>query len=98
EFHCEQVIQALQRGKPVLVEKPLCATSQELQQIETVCRKCSAPFLMVAENYYYKPIQRRIRTVIGNGGIGEVREVYFQKHKSQRAIHWRQKYGALLEG
>ncbi len=55
EFHKDQIIKSLEAGKAVLVEKPMCISEEEISEIEEVFRKQKNPFLMVAENYYYKP-------------------------------------------
>ena len=53
QFHAQQVIAALQAGKAVLAEKPLCLSPEEVAAIEQVLP--GRPLLMVAENYNYKP-------------------------------------------
>ena len=55
-LHAPMVLQALQAGKHVFVEKPLCITSEELERIETFYR-CheQAPVLMTGFNRRFSP-------------------------------------------
>ena len=56
-LHARQVIAALEAGKHVFVEKPLCMTEEELQQIISVYQKESGPrpALMVGFNRRFAP-------------------------------------------
>lgn len=95
-FHAEQTLAALQAGKAVLVEKPLCASREELAAIEQALP--GRPFLMVAENYYYKPSLALLRGLIASGTIGTVRSAEVQKLFTQETAGWKSQCGALLEG
>ncbi len=96
QFHAGQVIAALQAGKAVLVEKPLCASPAELDAIEQALP--GRRFLMVAENYYYKPSLSLLKEIIASGAIGQVRSVEVQKLFTQETGGWKSQCGALLEG
>jgi len=99
EQHLQQVLTALAAGKPVMVEKPLCISPQELQQIEVAL--AAAPkgaSLLVAENYYYKPSLALMRDTITWDGIGAVQSMNVKKLTQQQATSWKAAYGALLEG
>lgn len=98
EYHAEQIIQALQANKAVLVEKPLCISSEEVAQIEIVLEQVEYPLLMVAENYYYKPSLSYIKQLIRMGMIGDVQSVAVKKMTTQKATGWKNAHGALLEG
>jgi predicted dehydrogenase/threonine dehydrogenase-like Zn-dependent dehydrogenase len=56
-LHARQVIAALEAGKHVFVEKPLCMTEEELQQIISVYQKDGGhpPALMVGFNRRFAP-------------------------------------------
>ncbi len=56
-LHARQVIAALEAGKHVFVEKPLCMTEEELQQIISVYQKEGGPrpALMVGFNRRFAP-------------------------------------------
>lgn len=98
EHHVPQAAAALQRGKGVLVEKPLCANPSELAAMEkAVATHPEVPFL-VAENYYYKPSLRLLQWIIAQGFIGSPQSIRVRKCFTQRAAGWKSSYGALLEG
>jgi predicted dehydrogenase len=97
EHHTEAVLAALAADVPVLVEKPLCPTVQELGRIEAAAT-ASRAFVMVAENYYYKPSLALMREAIAWDGIGAVRSLQVKKLTQQAAGSWKAAYGALLEG
>ncbi|MCC7261967.1 MAG: Gfo/Idh/MocA family oxidoreductase [Candidatus Latescibacteria bacterium] len=96
QFHAQQVIAALQAGKAVLAEKPLCLDPEELAAIAQVLP--GRPFLMVAENYYYKPSLALCRELIGAGAIGQLRSATVKKLTRQTPVGWKDQHGALLEG
>lgn len=96
QFHAQQVIAALQAGKAVLAEKPLCLTPEEVAAIEQTLP--GRPFLMVAENYYYKPSLLLFKGLISTGAIGQLRSVEVKKCFGQETAGWKSQYGALLEG
>jgi predicted dehydrogenase len=98
EHHTEQISSALEAGKCVLVEKPMCATPAEVAHLEETVQAYPDCFLMVAENYYYKPSLMIIKDLIDQGYIGELKAVKVQKHTAQVTSGWKNAYGALLEG
>ncbi len=98
EFHKEQVFRSLKAGKAVLVEKPMCVSREEVDEIEGVLREVPDSLLMVAENYYYKPSLARIQQIVQDGSVGKVESVSVQKLFTQEASGWKRRYGALLEG
>jgi len=66
-LHAPMVLDALQAGKNVFVEKPLCLTSQELKSIEEAVanQKLSySPILMVGFNRRFSPFARKIKEMI----------------------------------
>ena len=98
EYHAEQTIAALGAGKSVLVEKPLCASAAEVDQIEVALQEGRPHFVMVAENYYYKPSLAQLKQMMVAGVVGAVRRFEVQKLTQQVASGWKSGYGALLEG
>jgi predicted dehydrogenase len=98
-FHKEQIIASLRAGKAVLVEKPMCISSAEIDEIEKTLEETAGNgFLMVAENYYYKPALKKIKQLLKERIIGEVRSVFVKKRFRQSATSWKSQYGALFEG
>ena len=99
EFHCAQTVAALRAGKSVLVEKPLCISALELAEIEAAAKnQMPQSFLMIAENYYYKPSLRQIKRLLTADQVGAVERVDVKKLFNQTSAGWRTKYGSLLEG
>lgn len=68
ETHAKYVIQALQAGKNVFVEKPLCLTIQELEEIERVLNQPDTPLLMVGFNRRFSPLTIKARQLIESIG------------------------------
>jgi predicted dehydrogenase len=96
-LHLEWSKRALDAKKHVMVEKPPYRTVAELDQ---VARRASevGRRVMVAENYFYKPVTRRVRALISEGAIGEVLFLHVNALKTQPVTGWREDEGALLEG
>jgi len=60
--HARQVVDALKHGKHVFVEKPLCLTIEELEQIEAALFETKGErLLMVGFNRRFSPAARRVR-------------------------------------
>ncbi|MDE2888175.1 MAG: Gfo/Idh/MocA family oxidoreductase [Gemmatimonadota bacterium] len=98
EFHKDQVIRALSAGKDVMVEKPMCVTPEEVEAVGAAVASHPEALLMVAENYYYKPLLKRIRALTVEQRIGDIRSIYVKKMFTQATAGWKRQYGALLEG
>ncbi len=98
QAHCEQILQALEADKAVLVEKPLCATPRQLEQVEQALARRPGARLMVAENYYYKPSVRLLKDLLAQGAIGPLLSATVRKTFRQDSAGWKTELGALLEG
>ena len=96
--HQEQTVAALRAGKSVLVEKPMCVTAGEVGAIEAALNARQDCFLMVAENYYYKPSLDLMKKLIAGGFIGRIETVDVRKRFAMEATGWKRECGALLEG
>ena len=73
--HYEVTKQALQAGKPVLCEKPLVMTTAEAEDLVATARENN---VLLAENLWtrFLPIYDRLREIVAEGGIGEVRVIH----------------------
>ncbi len=73
-FHCENILLALDHGKPVLCEKPLTVSAA---QAETVIAKARAKncFLMEALWSRFLPAFRRMKELVDDGVIGDIRMI-----------------------
>lgn len=62
---------AIERGKHVLVEKPMVASVVEADElVELAYKKCVS--LTVDHTFIYSPAIRKIRSIIDDGGVGEL--------------------------
>jgi predicted dehydrogenase/threonine dehydrogenase-like Zn-dependent dehydrogenase len=68
DSHAALVVQALDAGKPVFVEKPLCLTLDELAAIESAYRQAKHPMLMVGFNRRFAPHVQRIKALLAETG------------------------------
>lgn len=78
-LHAEWTIAALEAGKAVFCEKPLCATPEESARVLQVARTASGP-LWEAFVFPFHDQMDRVRRVIAAGTIGEVREISSRFH------------------
>ena len=74
QFHCEHALMALEAGKHVLLQKPPCLNMEELTALRDAAAK-SQGRLKVILNQRQTPLSRSIKHYIGQGAIGELREI-----------------------
>ncbi|WP_289021519.1 bi-domain-containing oxidoreductase [Desulfobacter postgatei] len=67
DTHAKFVLDSLKAGKHVFVEKPICLTLNELQQIEK--EYSPALSLMVGYNRRYSPLSQEIKKTFNNGPV-----------------------------
>ncbi|MBD7956517.1 Gfo/Idh/MocA family oxidoreductase [Microbacterium sp. Sa4CUA7] len=79
--HAENAIAMLEAGKHVLVEKPFTLTAAEAAAVRDVARRTGL-LAMEAMWTRYLPHMVRVRTLIADGALGEVRTV-FADHTQQ---------------
>jgi myo-inositol 2-dehydrogenase/D-chiro-inositol 1-dehydrogenase len=70
DLHCQVVLAAAKAGKHVIIEKPLCVTLEEADQMIDACQKAGV-LLMYAEELLFAPKYVRVKTLIDEGAIGE---------------------------
>jgi len=99
--HLELTLAALEAGKDVVVEKPAFRTAEAFGRVREAAAAADRSVL-VAENYFYKPVRRRLARLIGEGVVGDPLFVRLSGVKRQIARGWRADRevagGALLEG
>ena len=93
---------ALGAGRHVIVEKPAFMRSSDVGPVRAAAAGAGRQVL-VAENYFYKPLTARVRDLVRGGRLGEVRFVTVNATKRQEAEGWRENPdvsggGALFEG
>lgn len=102
-LHLEWTMAALHTGKHVILEKPPLLQSAHFATVADAARRANRQVL-VAENYFYKPLTRMLRETIGRGDFGELRFIQLNALKQQSTDgNWRNDGaltggGALFEG
>ena len=102
DSHLELTLLAIRSCKHVIVEKPPFFHASDFDEVELERQKTGAQ-VMVAENYFYKPLLRKLREAIAADLIGELKFLYFNATKTQKTEDWRDEKGssgggALFEG
>jgi predicted dehydrogenase len=69
--HFDMALEALQRGKHVLVEKPLAATSEQVLRLMNLADK-TGRVLLVDHTFVYTGAVRKIRELIETDGLGQI--------------------------
>lgn len=100
--HRDLTLLALNAGRHVIVEKPAFMRASDVAPVGDAARTAGRQVL-VAENYFYKPITAYLRSMVGGGRLGDVRFVSVNATKRQTFEGWRQQPeisggGALFEG
>lgn len=100
--HRALVLDALAAGKHVVVEKPAFPASAAFETVAAAGARAGRRVL-VAENYFYKPLRRRLAEILAAGLIGEPLLLHVNALKGQDAAGWRTEPalaggGALMEG
>ncbi|MCM8804554.1 MAG: Gfo/Idh/MocA family oxidoreductase [Candidatus Omnitrophica bacterium] len=75
-LHAKISIDALKKGKYVFCEKPLGLNREEIKEV-IKAEKESGRYLQVDFEMRYSKMSKRIKDIIDNGEIGEVKNIYF---------------------
>jgi predicted dehydrogenase len=78
-MHAEWTIRALEAGKPVLSEKPLCGTLPDTERVLEVARR-TGTLLWEAFSFPFHPQLDRVKTLVEDGAIGELMEIKSNFH------------------
>jgi predicted dehydrogenase len=102
DAHLEPTLKALAAGKHVIVEKPAFLRSEDFDSVQEAAT-ATGRTVFVAENYFYKPILKRLQSLILSGTLGEVRFIHINALKEQPFHGWRSEPersggGILFEG
>ncbi|MEU0937853.1 Gfo/Idh/MocA family oxidoreductase [Embleya sp. NPDC005971] len=73
-LHAHWTIRALEAGKHVLCEKPMAANESEAQEIADVAARAGL-IAMEAFHYRYHPLASRMREILDDGELGEIRRI-----------------------
>ena len=72
KFHAAQIVEAARRGLHVFVEKPLCSTSQELQQLLQVQHETGVVIGVGHKDHAHDALSCTIKNLIESGELGDV--------------------------
>ncbi|MGZ5301940.1 MAG: Gfo/Idh/MocA family protein [Actinomycetota bacterium] len=78
-LHADRTISALEAGKAVLCEKPLCGTVADTERVLAAARS-AAGSLWEAFVFPFHEQMDRVRELLAGGTIGEVREIQSRFH------------------
>ncbi len=78
-LHAQWTISALEAGKPVLCEKPLCGVLADTERVLEVAKR-TGTLLWEAFVFPFNEHLRHVRTLLGDGVIGELREIQSDFH------------------
>ncbi len=101
-MHMETAIKAMERGKNVIVEKPIARTPDEARKMISTARKTGRK-LMVAEQYHFDPVILKINEIIKEGKIGKLLSILIRDQTMHMNMAWRSQEeamggGALIDG
>lgn len=82
----------MDRGKHVLVEKPVAASVAEMEELQMHAERCGVRCMPV-HNYIYEPHLWRTRDMIDSGKLGGVHNIYIMYN-----IHHPEEVCARLPG
>jgi predicted dehydrogenase len=100
--HLEWTLRILEAGKHAIVEKPPFLRAADVDAVEAAARAANRQVL-VAENYFYKPLATFLRSVVAAHDLGDIRFIRLNALKHQPTGNWRDDPaiaggGALFEG
>ena len=101
-LHLDLTLAALGEGKDVIVEKPAFLHPEDFVRVREAMSR-SGKRVFVAENYFYKPLRRRLLSILDEGIIGDPLFLHVNAIKRQRPDDWRVSAaasggGGLFEG
>jgi len=84
DLHRDMVIAAAERGvRGIYMEKPLCRTLEEADQMAAACRKHGARLAMAFQSLYF-PKLKVIQEIISSGKLGRVLEIRARGKEDRR--------------
>ena len=103
-LHFKQAMAAMEKGKHVLVEKPVALDVFELNQLKETALKNNV-ILFPGHNFIYRPVVKKAKAIVDSGVLGKIsygsfRAVHFIP--DEHAAGWRKKFnysggGAMMD-
>ena len=102
KYHFDLAKQALLAGKHIIIEKPPLFKSSDFDLLAKIAEPNGLQIL-VAENYFYRPMRTKLTEILHSGVIGDVKFIHISAVKEQIIDDWRGDqdevgFGALFEG
>ena len=76
--HAELALMTLERGRDILVEKPLAETSADAEKLNDVA-EARGRILMVGHTFLYSPAVIALKALVDTGDLGAVQYLYSQR-------------------
>lgn len=102
DSHLELALRSLESGKHVIVEKPPFLSVADFDRAAGAASS-NGRRLLIAENYFYKPLAGVLRTLLAEEVVGRPLLIHINATKKQQTNDWRDDPslaggGALFEG
>lgn len=97
--HKEVNMKCIEYAIPVLCEKPIAATWEDAAEMLDYCMQREVP-LMIAENYRYNGVMRKMHSLIAQGEIGRINSVhidFFRHHPEFTNYHKDLEFPLLMD-
>ena len=75
-FHVEQALAALERGLPVLLEKPVCPDEASARKLQEAVKRTRVPLLLTYTWRWWPPIAK-VRELLESRAVGQLRHAEF---------------------
>lgn len=94
DHHARHVIRAMETGKHIFVEKPLCISAEELYSIDEALQRCGSnpPMIMVGFNRRFSPAAQQIKEFFDGSNAPLTLSIRFNAGEIP-ADHWAQADG-----
>lgn len=87
-FHCRQIVDSLQAGAHVLVEKPMVNSVAEAQEV-LQARDAAGKIVLVSYQRHYQPAFRLIKHQVESGTLGEIQFIAALQNQQWYAAKFR---------
>lgn len=72
KYHAAQMLQAMDQGLPVFVEKPLCSTPEDMRILLSARRRSRVPVAVGHTDHANESYSRHVRALIEGGEVGDL--------------------------
>lgn len=86
--HFSHAMMALEAGKDVLIEKPMCTTYAQALTLKEMGTKENGPRVYVRHNRRFEDNFLKLKSIIASGVLGDVFEINIKKNSYSRRDDW----------